>query len=184
MQTLHGGAQATRHLLDQGRRTIGVITGPVTWWEARERYKGWKETLVRAGLTPSRSLVVAGDWSAASGEQGMRQLLERQPNLDAVFACNDQMALGALGAIYSAGRRVPQDVGIVGFDNTPESAYFLPPLTTVHQHLVDVGRAAVQTLHQLVQAGRQSEKHIELKTTLLSPELAVRASSLASMDAF
>lgn len=177
-----GAAQATQHLLDQGRRTIGVITGPMTWWEARERYEGWKQTLRQAGLTPSPSLVAEGDWSPSAGEQCMRRLLAQRPDIDAVFASNDQMALGALGVAHLSGLPVPQGLAIVGFDNTPESAYFWPPLTTVHQHLVDVGRTAVVTLHRLIEARRQGEDNLKPTTTLLTPELVIRASSLLTLQ--
>jgi LacI family transcriptional regulator len=177
-----GAAQATQHLLDQSRRKIGVITGPLAWWEARERYEGWKGTLLRAGLTPVPSLVAEGDWSATSGERCMRRLLAQQPDIDAVFACNDQMALGALGVAYLLGRRVPQDVAIVGFDNTPESAYFLPPLTTVYQRLIDVGRVAVQILHKLIEARRQGEDNVEPTATMLAPELVIRQSSVLALE--
>jgi LacI family transcriptional regulator len=124
--------------------------------------------------------VVNGDWTAASGEQGMRKLLEQQPDVDAVFVCNDQMALGALGVAHQLGRCIPQDLAIVGFDNTPESAYFWPSLTTVYQQLVDVGRIAVQVLHRLVEARRHSKGSTEPATTLLVPELVIRASSLGT----
>jgi LacI family transcriptional regulator len=177
-----GGAQATQHLLDQGRRTIGLITGPLNWWEARERYAGWKDTLLRAGLEPSPSLVVEGDWSAPSGERGMRTLLTQRPDIDAVFACNDQMALGALIAARVLGRQVPQDLAIVGFDNIPESAYFWPPLTTVYQRLVDVGRTAVQVLHKLIEAGQQGEESTGHATIMLKPELVIRQSSLVGLQ--
>ena len=175
-----GAALATQHLLDQGRRRIGLISGPLSWWEARERYAGWRDTLQRADLQVSPSLVVNGDWTAASGEQGMRELLERQPDIDAVFACNDQMALGALGVAHQLGRRIPQDLAIVGFDNTPESAFFWPPLTTVYQQLVDAGCIAVQTLHKLIEARRQDKDEIESAATILAPELVIRASSLGA----
>ena len=173
-----GAAQATQHLLDQSRRKIAVITGPLSWWEARERYEGWKEVLLRAGLTPVPSLVAEGDWSAASGERGMRKLLAQQPDTDAVFACNDQMALGALGVAHLLGRQVPRDLAIVGFDNTPESAYFWPPLTTVNQQLVDGGRLAVQVLRKLIEARRQGEDNIEPTAPMLKPELVIRQSSV------
>ncbi len=107
----------------------------------------------------------------------MRILLNQEPDLDAVFACNDQMALGALGVLHQMGRRIPQDIAIVGFDNTPESAFYLPPLTTVYQHLVEAGHLAVQKLHQLVQARRKNENEVGLASSLLTPELVVRASS-------
>lgn len=173
-----GATQATKHLIDQGKRTIGLITGPMTWWEARERYEGWKETLLKAGVTPRPTLVAEGDWSAASGEQAMRKLFTERPDIDAVFACNDQMALGALRVAHKSGRRVPQDLAIVGFDNTPESAFYWPPLTTVYQHLVDVGRAAVQVLHKTIEARREGKDEVEPAVTMLSTELLIRESSL------
>jgi len=176
-----GGAQAVQHLIDQGRRKIGVITGPLDWWEARERCAGCRDTLQRAGLEMSPSLTVEGDWSAASGERGMRKLLARHPDLDAVFACNDQMALGALGVAHELGRRIPQDIAIVGFDNIPESAHFWPSLTTVQQQLVDAGCTAVQVLQKLIEAKRQDRDHAEPLSTLLPTQLVVRASSVGTL---
>lgn len=178
-----GAVRATKHLIDQGRHAVGVITGPLSWWEARERYAGWKETLLQAKLPVPQSLVAEGDWSAASGERCMRKLLAHQPDIDAVFACNDQMALGALGVVHGSGRRVPQDIAIVGFDNTPESEYFSPPLTTVYQQLVDAGRVAVQVLHKLIEARREGKDNAEPTLELLAPELVIRSSSLAIREA-
>ncbi len=174
-----GAKQATQHLIDQGRRKIAIITGPTAWWEARERLAGWKSTLEEAGLTasPSPSLIVESYWSAAGGERAMQQLLKQAPDIDAVFASSDQIALGALGAIHQAGRRVPQDLAIVGFDNAPESAFYWPPLTTVYQKLVNVGHIAVQNLHQMIEARRQPKGYIEPAVTLIEPELIIRASS-------
>ena len=173
-----GAAQATQHLIDQGRRGIGIITGPLTWWEARERYAGYRDTLRQAGRELSPLLAVEGDWTAASGERGMRMLLEQQPDVDAVFAGNDQMALGAMGVLHQLGRRVPQDIAIVGFDNIPESAYFWPPLTTVQQRLVDAGCIAVQVLQKFIEAQQQGKDHTETVTSLLATELVIRVSSL------
>jgi LacI family transcriptional regulator len=172
-----GAKQATQHLIDQGRREIAMITGPTAWWEARERFAGWKSTLEEAGLTASPSLIVESYWSAAGGERAMQQLLKQTPDLDAVFASSDQIALGALGAIHQSGRRIPQDVAIVGFDNAPESAFYWPPLTTVYQKLVNAGHIALQSLHQIIEARRQQKGPIEPALTLIEPELIVRASS-------
>jgi len=112
-----GAKQATQHLVDQGRRKVGIITGPLTWWEARERYAGWKAVMHQANLETPSSLVVEGDWSAAAGEQGLGALLHQEPDIDAVFACSDQIALGALSAAHRLGVKIPQDLAIVGFDN-------------------------------------------------------------------
>jgi LacI family transcriptional regulator len=173
-----GGRQATQHLIDHGRRKIGIITGPLAWWEARERYAGWKIALEQAGLTPSANLVVEGEWAATSGAEGMRSLLTREPEIDAVFACSDQIALGALGTAHQFGRRVPQDLAVVGFDNTPDSICYWPPLTTIYQQLVEIGRISVQHLHQMIEAYYQHEDLGNLTVTMIKPQLIVRSSSL------
>lgn len=173
-----GAQQATQHLIDQGRRKIGIITGPLTWWEARERYAGWKSAMHQANLKTPASLVVEGDWSAAAGERGLHLLMHQEPEIDAVFACSDQIALGALGTAHQSGKRIPQDLAVVGFDNIPESACFWPPLSTVFQQLIDVGRIAVQTLHSMIEANRTLNSNDGSTVTLVRPELIVRASSM------
>ncbi len=175
-----GAKQAVQHLLQQGRRKIGIITGPMTWWEARERYAGWQEALGEAGLDASFSLVATSDdWSAVNGERGMLTLLEQVPDIDAVFASSDQIALGALGIAHKLGRRVPQELSISGFDNIPESAYFWPPLTTIYQQLIDVGRIAVKNLHEMIVARRSERESLQPLSTIVKPELIIRASSLS-----
>jgi LacI family transcriptional regulator len=173
-----GGQQATQHLLDQGHRKIGIITGPLSWWEARGRYAGWKAAMQQANLDAPASLVVEGEWTAVSGEHGLVTLLEQEPDIDAVFASNDQIALGALGTAHRLGKKVPQDIALVGFDNIPESACFWPPLTTVYQNLINIGRMAVQTLHGMIEYNRQLNTPSSPSVTMLKPELIVRASSL------
>jgi LacI family transcriptional regulator len=175
-----GACQVTRHLLEGGRRTIGLIGGPQLWWEARERLAGWQQGLQEAGLEAAPSLQVEGNWSAASGEQGLYRLLDRRPDVDAVLACNDPMALGALRAAQLLGRRIPQDLAVVGFDNIPESAFFWPPLTTVRQRLVELGRIAVQELHKIIEAKQQPDLNLEPPVIMLTPELVLRDSSLAT----
>jgi LacI family transcriptional regulator len=173
-----GAVLATQHLIDQGRRKIGIITGPLAWWEARERYAGWEAAMHQANLATHSSLVVEGEWTAASGEQGLQMLCKQEPDIDAVFASSDQIALGALSTAHRLGRQIPKDLAIVGFDNIPESACFWPPLTTVYQQLIDVGRIAVQTLHMMIEAIRQLKPPDEATVTMVKPELIVRASSL------
>jgi len=174
----NGAKQAVKHLLRQGRRRIGIITGPMAWWEARERYIGWQEALGEADLETSPSLEYrSDDWSSLNGERGMRALLEGCPDIDGVFASSDQIALGAMGIAHQLGRRIPQELAIVGFDNTPESAFFWPPLTTIYQQLVDVGRIAVKNLHEMITARRLEREPLKPLRTILKPELIVRASS-------
>ncbi|HVM72682.1 MAG TPA: LacI family DNA-binding transcriptional regulator [Anaerolineales bacterium] len=176
----NGAKQAVRHLYEQGKRRIGIITGPMAWWEAQERYAGWQEAMQELGLEACQALVVTSDdWSAVNGERGMRTLLDQSPDVDAVFASSDQIALGAMGIAHRLGRRLPQELAIVGFDNTPEAAFFWPPLTTMYQQLIDVGRIAVQNLHEMIQARQSQNVPYPPSSTMLKPELIIRASSSA-----
>jgi LacI family transcriptional regulator len=175
----YAGAQlATGHLLAGGYSRVGLITGPLTWWEAQQRQQGWRDTLEEAGL-PWQGLAVEGDWSAASGEAGMHALLDRAPDLRAVFASNDQMALGALQAARQAGRRVPADLAVVGFDDIPEAAYFCPPLTTIRQDLLKLGTHAVQLLQKVLEAQKNGDG-LRPEVVWVEPELIVRDSSVVA----
>ncbi len=168
-----GAKMAVQHLISRERRVIGHIAGPLDWWEARERLHGWRATLADAGLENSDDLLVKGNWSAESGEAGLRQLLERRPDMDGIFLGNDQMAIGALQAAHRLGYAIPGDLALVGFDNIPESRYFWPPLTTIHQGLFEIGRVALQTIHDAIEeSGASGERHITIQ-----PELIVRESS-------
>lgn len=175
-----GGRMATQHLLEQGRSNVGLITGPLAWWEARQRQLGWQDALKEAGIPIENNLVVEGDWAAESGERGLRRLLKQRPDLDAVFVCNDQMALGALQAARKMGRRVPEDLALVGFDDIPESVHFYPSLSTVRQDMVEVGRCAVRELGRAIEAAQQGKAAIDPKTILLQPELIIRESSVVT----
>jgi LacI family transcriptional regulator len=172
------GRMATRHLLDVGYENVGLITGPLAWWEARQRQSGWQDALEEAGIPIEGNLVVEGDWEAASGERGLHRLLELRPDVDAVFVSNDQMALGALQAARRLGVRVPEDLALVGVDDIPESVYFYPPLSTVRQDMVELGRCAVRELGGTIEATQQGKEVVEPKTILLKPELIIRESSL------
>ena len=175
-----GGRLATRHLIEFGYRQIGLISGPDDWWSwaARQRELGWRDALQEAGLRAQDSLIVKGDWSAASGERGLLRLREQHPHIDAVFACNDQMALGALKAARELGLQVPQDFALVGYDDIPEAAYFCPPLTTIRQDLHELGRCAVRELGRLIDGYAQDEEaNVQPASVLLQPELIVRAST-------
>jgi len=173
-----GGRLATEHLIAHGYRHIGIITGPLDWWESRQRRLGWREALEAAGLLAAENQVVEGNWSAASGEQGIRRLLAQFPQMDAIFASNDQMALGVLQTIHNIRSRFPEDLGVVGFDNIPESAYFWPALTTVEQPLIKLGCIAVEKLSQMIDADFQLGAEIHHDSVYLQPELVVRDSSL------
>jgi LacI family transcriptional regulator len=180
-----GGSLATRHLLAQGRRRIALVTGPLTWWEARERQLGWREALTAAGLTIQPEQIAEGNWSPESGELAFTMLLAKYPEMDAVFASNDQMAQGILHAAWKENVRVPEDLAVVGFDDIPEAAYFIPPLTTIRQETNELGRAAVRALNQLIadwHEGQTTEtdRATAFQSFILEPQLIVRSSTTRS----
>jgi LacI family transcriptional regulator len=173
-----GGRMAAQHLIDQGYRHIAHISGPLDWWEARQRQWGWFDTLREAGLSVSEKYSVPGDWSTASGAQAMTHLIGRYPDMDAVFVANDQMALGAMHAAHRRGYRIPDDLGVVGFDGMPEAAYFAPPLTTVSQDLRELGSTAVRQLSHAIGFDRPDDLVFEPGYISLRPELYIRESSV------
>jgi DNA-binding LacI/PurR family transcriptional regulator len=164
-----GAALATRYLLELGHRTVHHIAGPASWLDAQERVDGWRGALAQAGAPPPEPL--AGDWSAASGYRIGRQIADNA-DITAVFCGNDHMALGLLRALSEQGRQVPGDVSVVGFDDIPESAYFLPPLTTVRQDFGELGRRALDTLVDMIN-GRQTPR----PCLRIPPHLLARASA-------
>jgi LacI family transcriptional regulator len=181
MDNYAGSRLATEHLLEQGCRNIAHITGPLDWWEARQRKAGWQDALQAAGVALVDLHFEEGNWSSASGEQAIGRLLTDYPEMDAVFVGNDQMALGILQTACRQGIRVPEDLAVVGFDGLPETAHYWPPLTTVYQDQQLLGRTAVEELVRMIEANRKSEGEAEPKSILLQPELIVRASSKLSL---
>jgi DNA-binding LacI/PurR family transcriptional regulator len=172
-----GSRLAIEHLLEQGYRHIGHITGPLSWWEARQRQAGWHDALNEAGLSPTADHWAEGNWSLESGESAIDQLLTQYPDMEAVFVANDQMALSVLRVSYQRGLRVPHDLAVVGFDGIPEAAYFCPALTTVHQNLHELGGTAVQQVVHMIETSRESENSYEPETIWLKPRLIIRESS-------
>lgn len=172
-----GGRLATEHLLAQGYRQIGLISGPSNWAVSHERRRGWEEALTAADLPIDEGRIVDGDWTPASGEQGLYRLLEQFPELDAVFVSNDQMALGVMQAAHLLGRRIPRDLAVVGFDAIPEGAYYWPPLTSVRQHLLGAGSTAVRELHHQIELRQSGEAYDQPVCIIIQPELIIRRSS-------
>jgi LacI family transcriptional regulator len=171
-----GGVLATRHLLEQGCRRIGHISGPLEWWEARQRKQAWLDTLHNAGLSTTDETCTEGNWSSSSGEAAFNQLLESYPGMDGVFAGNDQMALTVMQIAHRRGLCVPRNLAVIGFDNLAESAYFWPALSTINHSLYELGCRAVQETVEQIEAVHRDEK-LEPQNILLSPELIVRESS-------
>jgi LacI family transcriptional regulator len=173
-----GGRIAMAHLLKQGYRRIGHIAGPLDWWEARQRMAGWKAALREAGLESNDSQCAEGNWSSASGAMAIEKLCHQYPDMDALFVANDQMALGAMQYFAENNIRVPQDMGIVGFDNIAESAFFYPALTTVQQDQHNVARIAVAEIIKIIESGWQGLDPVRPKSIILPPTLVVRRSSI------
>ena len=165
-----GARLATEHLLGQGHRTVFHVTGDDKWTESQRRVSGWQAALHDAGAPVSEPL--QGDWSARSGYEAGRRLAE-QPEVTAIFVANDHMALGLLRAMDEAGRRVPDDVSVVGFDDIPEAEYLRPTLSSVRQDFAEVGRRSVELmLAQIEHGGRQPAR------VTVQPQLVVRHSSV------
>jgi LacI family transcriptional regulator len=173
-----GGRMVMAHLLEQGYRHIGHISGPADWWEARQRVAAWKDALQEAGLEAQDAHCVEGNWSPASGGLAIEKLLDQYPEMDAVFVANDQMALAVIQAACQKDMKIPEDLGVVGFDNIPESAFFFPPLTTIQQDQHAVGKVAVEETIQMIEAGWEELAPPEPKFVKLAPTLVVRQSSL------
>ena len=179
-----GARMATEHLLRIGRHKIGHISGPMDWWESRERLQGWQDALRDAGIQIETRMIAEGNWSAKSGKRAFAQLLESFPEMDAVFVANDQMALSVLQTACETRMDIPNALSVVGFDNVPESEFYSPPLTTVFQNTVELGSTAVEELVKFVElSGTENEmsgleplsqKPIYIK---IKPELIVRKSS-------
>lgn len=161
-----GARLAVEHLLGLGRRAVATITGPPGMTAGRDRLDGYTDALAGAGHESDPALVAEGDFSERSGHEAMRALLGRRPDLDAVFAASDLMAVGALRALREAGRSVPGDVAVVGFDGTPLAATTEPPLTTVVQPLEQLGREMARMLLRHVEAAPETPEQLVLPVGL------------------
>jgi DNA-binding LacI/PurR family transcriptional regulator len=166
-----GAHSATRCLLDAGHRTVWHVSGPGDWFDSQGRMAGWQQALTEAGaeIPP----VIPAGWQAASGYHA-GQILGRIPDVSAVFAASDHLAVGILRALHECGRRVPGDVAVAGFDDVPEAAYLTPPLTTVRPDYAAVAAAAVDLLQAQISAGYRLDDR-----RIFEPALINRASVTA-----
>jgi DNA-binding LacI/PurR family transcriptional regulator len=164
-----GARQATEHLLELGHRQVWHIAGPENSFSATHRVESWQRTLMSAGVTPPE--VLRGDWTPESGYRHGLTLGQRA-DVTAIFAANDQMALGAMRALHELGRDIPGDVSVVGFDDMGEAHSFWPPLTTIRQNFGAVGRLSIQKLLDRVANGSAEIAKITVPT-----QLVVRSSS-------
>ncbi|TMC51846.1 MAG: LacI family transcriptional regulator [Chloroflexi bacterium] len=168
-----GGLSATEHLIAQGRRRIAHIAGPVHSRSASDRAQGFREAMWNSALRSD--LVAHGEMDRDSGEVAMSRLLAESHEIDAVFAASDAMAAGAMWAMQVLGRRVPDDVAIIGFDDSPLATATRPPLSSVRQPIEDMGREMTRLVVNMSGARKQEPQHM-----ILGPELQIRQSTLAA----
>nr|WP_083467327.1 LacI family DNA-binding transcriptional regulator [Kibdelosporangium sp. MJ126-NF4]CEL22904.1 HTH-type transcriptional regulator celR [Kibdelosporangium sp. MJ126-NF4]CTQ90044.1 HTH-type transcriptional regulator celR [Kibdelosporangium sp. MJ126-NF4] len=161
-----GARLAVEHMLAQGRKRIVTVTGPQDQRSARDRLAGWRATLASAGIT-TEGMAESADFTETGADAAMRRLLERVPDLDGVFAASDPMAAGAIRALRAAGRSVPGDVAVVGFDDSPRIAASVePPLTTVHQDPAEQVTKMIEMLHVLLSGHEPPVRRVVLPVSL------------------
>lgn len=187
LNNVEGSVLATEHLISQKYKKIGIITGPLLWWEAKERLVGFKQAMAKAGIPVLPTLIAEGDWRANSGARAMAKLINDHPDISAVFVCNDQMAVGAMSMLAGLGKKIPDDIAIIGFDDIPESAYFIPPLSTIENPTMELGELAFNLLLELISNKGTTEMINEwltypnknmVKNQLVKPKLIIRKSSV------
>lgn len=171
VDSLQGGREAVNHLLNLGHRRIAYITGPEEDWDNLARQEGYRDALGARGIPVDPALIVQGDCRPGGGIRAMQQLLSLPEPPTGVFCYNDATALGGLRFLYSVGMRVPEDLSIIGFDNTDLSTYFEPPLTTIAQPTQELGQKAVEVVLAMLRGEDLGEAH------LLPCELVVRQST-------
>lgn len=165
-----GARLATHHLLALGHRRIAFITGDAAHLDAVERHRGYRAAIEAAGLNYEPELVSQGLFSEESGLAAMSRLLDSRHPFTAVFASNDQMALGACLGLYRRGLHVPRDISVIGFDDLPVSPFLLPPLTTVHHPAYEIGRLAASSMLQMLRGEKPTG-------AVPAPRVVVRESS-------
>ena len=164
-----GAKEAVEHLLRFGYKQIGTITGPISMGAARNRLQGYLDALTQAGIPIDERLIAAGNFDKASGYDAMTLLIKR--GVDAVFCASDMMALGAMNAAHAVGWRIPEDVALVGFDDMLFAETLRPPLTTVHQHINELGMKATELLIRLIEG-----EPLQVTQVMLTAHLIVRSS--------
>ncbi|MFF2845606.1 LacI family DNA-binding transcriptional regulator [Streptomyces sp. NPDC058001] len=171
-----GGARsAVEHLIAGGRTSIATIAGRMDVYGAQRRVDGYREALRLAGRAVDETMIAAGDFTEEGGLRAMAELLDRHPDLDAVFAGSDVMAAGARQTLRARGRRTPQDVALVGFDDSAIARHMDPPLTSVRQPIEGMGRAMIELLQEEIATHRGEPG--ERRQVVLPTELVERASS-------
>lgn len=167
---IEGGILATQHLIRIGRQRIAFLGGPEDSLTVQHRFKGYEKALQNTGRNVDPNLLAYGDYSYVSGIDSMQRLMDQSPDLDAVFANSDLMAIGAINAIQNRGKRVPEDIAVIGYDDLPIAMYNNLPLTTIRQNIPLAGKLLAQNLIQYIQTG-------VITNVTLPVELVIRKSA-------
>ncbi len=165
-----GGYAATKHLINRGCKKVAIITGDIETTAGHQRLDGYNQVYRELGRVPSKSIVRQGDYSYESGQKQMQALLAENPDVDGVFACNDLMALGAIAVIEEAGKRVPEDIAVIGFDDSIAARTSRPQLSSVRQDIVALGEAAAELM--IAQLNGES-----VESRIMPVELVLRESA-------
>ena len=161
-----GAASAVRHLLDAGRTAVATVAGPQDMAPGADRLAGYRETVAMAGGSVDERLIEVADFTLEGGRTAMERLLARAPKIDAVFAASDLMAVGAIAALHAAGRAVPGDVAVIGFDDSPLAASSQPSLSSVRQPIEEMGREMTRLLLAAVEHKGGAPRRVILDTSL------------------
>jgi LacI family transcriptional regulator len=172
-----GADQVTRHLLELGHRRIAAITGPRDWQATEERRRGYHAALASAGILPDPTLEIEADFEIPGAARATQALLDRSDPPTAIFAFNDNLAIGTIQAARARGLRVPEDLSVAGFDDSEHASLITPSLTTVRQPLAEMGRTAVSLLRRLIDGQRVETLHVELGTRLVVRDSTAPVSS-------
>ncbi|HEX7004723.1 MAG TPA: LacI family DNA-binding transcriptional regulator [Trueperaceae bacterium] len=174
-----GGERATSHLIDNGHQRIAHIAGPLSFPDSRDRLQGYRRALEKSGIEYDERLVVEADFLEEGGYQAVDRLLARETPFSALFSANDQMAAGALQALREAGKAVPDDVSVMGYDDVILARYLSPGLTTIRQPLAEMGRAAARIALDVL-AGNETEVNRKFEPQLVERESVSRIAEPAS----
>jgi DNA-binding LacI/PurR family transcriptional regulator len=172
VDNIQGALQAVRHLISLGRRRIVTVTGPLDMAPSQDRLSGYRSALAEAGIDHDPALELAGDFDQGTAREAVERFISAGGKFDALFAASDAMALGAMSAVRRAGLRVPQDIAVVGYDDSPLAQFSDPPLSSVRQPIEEMGREMARAMLAQLGASRQVPRSVVLAT-----ELVVRGSS-------
>jgi LacI family transcriptional regulator len=173
----NGAKAATEYFIQHGRKNIAHITGPLDWWESRQRKIGWETVLSETGVQVTDRMWSEGNWSSKSGKTAFLDLMNKYPEMDAILVGNDQMALGIFQSALEIGKKIPQEISVIGFDDIPEPEFFTPSLSTVNPNQEELGKVAVTELITQIEQKLEEKIGNEPKYIMIQPELIIRKSS-------